>query len=83
MDLITHGVLGASLAATLAPSHQSRLAAAVGMVGGILPDADTLIQSPDDVLLVLDYHRHFTHALAFAPIGALIGACLLYTSRCV
>jgi inner membrane protein len=48
------------------------------MVGGMLPDADTLIQSPDDVLLVLDYHRHFTHALAFAPIGALIAALLLW-----
>lgn len=78
MDLITHGVLGATLAATLAPSHQRRLAAAVGMVGGMLPDADTLIQSADDVLLVLDYHRHFTHALAFAPIGALIAALLLW-----
>ena len=41
-----------------------------------------------DALLVLDYHRHFTHALAFVPFGALIAAlllwpCLLYTSRCV
>jgi inner membrane protein len=78
MDLITHGVLGATLAASLAPSHQRRLAAAVGMAGGMLPDADTLIQSPDDVLLVLDYHRHFTHALAFAPVGALIAASLLW-----
>lgn len=78
MDLITHGVLGATLAASLAPSHQRRLAAAAGLIGGMLPDADALIQSPDDVLLVLDYHRHFTHALAFAPIGALIAALLLW-----
>jgi inner membrane protein len=29
-------------------------------------------------LLVLDYHRHFTHALAFVPFGALIAALLLW-----
>jgi len=78
MDLITHAVLGATLSATLAPAHQRRLAAVAGMVGGILPDADILIQSPEDVLMVLDYHRNFTHALAFAPIGALIAALLLW-----
>jgi inner membrane protein len=78
MDLITHGVVGATFAAALAPSHQRRLAAATGFAGGLLADADTLIQSGDDVLLVLDYHRHFTHALAFAPIGALIVAGLLW-----
>lgn len=78
MDLITHGLLGATLAATLAPSRQRRLAAGVGFAGGLLADADTLIQSADDVLLVLDYHRHFTHALAFAPIGALLMSALLW-----
>lgn len=78
MDLLTHGILGATVAATLAPSHQRRLSAGIGMAAGMLADADTLIQSSDDVLLVLDYHRHFTHALAFAPIGALIVALLLW-----
>lgn len=78
MDLLTHGILGASFAATLAPSHQRRLAASIGLAAGMLADADTLIQSSDDVLLVLDYHRHFTHALPFAPIGALIATLLLW-----
>ena len=78
MDLITHGALGAALAASLAPSHQRRIATVVGLIGGMLPDADALIQSPDDVLMVLDYHRHFTHALAFVPLGALITALMLW-----
>lgn len=78
MDLITHGLLGATLATALAPAHQRRLAAVVGLAGGMLADADALIQSGDDVLLVLDFHRHFTHALAFAPLGALMGALLLW-----
>lgn len=78
MDLVTHGILGATFAAALAPSHQRRLSAGIGLAAGMLADADTLIQSGDDVLLVLDYHRHFTHALPFAPIGALLAALLLW-----
>jgi len=55
-----------------------RLAAGIGAVAGLLPDADALIQSGGDALLVLDYHRHFTHALAFVPFGALLAALLLW-----
>ena len=78
MDTITHGLVGASLAASFAPPAQRRAAALAGLAGGMLPDADTLIQSADDVLLVLDYHRHFTHAVAFAPVGALLATLLLW-----
>ena len=76
MDLITHGIAGAALAASLAPQQQRRIAALVGCVAGMLPDADALIRSADDVLLVLDYHRHFTHALLFIPLGALLATLL-------
>ncbi|MDP2793327.1 MAG: metal-dependent hydrolase [Sulfurisoma sp.] len=90
MDILTHAVMGASLAAavvSLAPSPAGgdasalasrRRAAGIGAVAGLLPDADALIQSGGDALLVLDYHRHFTHALAFVPIGALVAALLLW-----
>lgn len=78
MDIVTHAALGASLAAALAPSHQRRLAAGIGLLASLLPDADALIQSGSDPLLVLDYHRHFTHALIFIPVGALIAALLLW-----
>lgn len=76
MDIVTQATLGAAFAAALAPVHQRRLAAGIGLVAGILADFDTLIQSGSDPLLVLDFHRHFTHALAFVPFGALI-ACLI------
>ena len=36
------------------------------------PDLDVLIFSTEDPLLFLEYHRQFTHSLAFIPIGALI-----------
>ena len=87
MDIVTHAVMGAALAAGLASLRhgadgpalgQRRLAAGIGAAAGLLPDADALIQSGGDALLVLDYHRHFTHALAFVPLGALIAALLLW-----
>jgi len=42
------------------------------------PDLDVLIRSGTDPLLALELHRHFTHSLAFIPLGALICAGLLY-----
>ncbi|NJD35729.1 MAG: metal-dependent hydrolase [Betaproteobacteria bacterium] len=87
MDILTHAVMGAALAAGVASfRHRGeksvlatrRLAAGIGALAGLLPDADALIQSGSDALLVLDYHRHFTHALAFVPIGALVAALLLW-----
>lgn len=78
MDLLTHGVFGAALAAGVARRGEIRIAATVGFLAGLLPDADTFIQTGTDPLLVLDYHRHFTHALAFMPVGALIAALLTW-----
>ena len=48
-----------------------------GFMAGFAPDLDVLIRSETDPLLYLEYHRHFTHALAFIPIGAAIVAGLL------
>jgi len=42
------------------------------------PDLDVLIRSETDPLLAIEFHRHFTHSIAFIPFGALICACLLY-----
>ena len=41
---------------------------------GILPDADVFITSASDPLLAIEYHRGFTHALAFIPLGGAIAA---------
>lgn len=74
MDILTQGILGATVAQAGAPREESRVAAAIGFAAGMLADADILIQSAEDPLLNLDYHRHFTHALIFIPVGALIAA---------
>jgi inner membrane protein len=78
MDVLTQGLLGAALAQSAARRHEIRLAGLIGAAAGLLADADVLIRSDQDPLLTLEYHRHFTHALVFVPVGALIAAVLLW-----
>lgn len=74
MDPISQGVVGAA-AAQLAPAHMKpQRAWLYGALGGMAADLDVLIRSTSDPLLQLEYHRHFTHGLAFAPLGGAIVA---------
>lgn len=79
MDIVTQGLLGAAVAQTGASSDSLQKATYIGAFSGLLADADTLIRSSSDPLLFLEYHRHFTHALVFIPVGALVasGICAL------
>ena len=78
MDPVSHAALGAALAQQC--SRQSRFPAAVipAVVGGLAPDLDLLIRSVDNPLLAIEAHRHFTHALPFAPLGALVCAAVVF-----
>ena len=78
MDLLTQGLLGGVLGLSVANEKESRNAALTGFTAAILADADILISASDDPLLNLEFHRHFTHALVFIPIGALIATLLLW-----
>lgn len=78
MDLLTHAALGAAGAAAVAPAGRVRLAAVAGGLAGLLPDADILITSASDPLLNLEFHRHFSHSLAFTPIGACLAALVVW-----
>lgn len=78
MDLLTHALLGANGALALVqaarPTREraQRVAvAALGALAGMAPDADVWIRSSADPLLVLEYHRHFTHSLVMVPVLAL------------
>ena len=75
---MTHGIFGATLAVAKAPQGEARVAAGIGFLAGMLADADVLIGSARDPLLVLGYHRHFTHALLFVPLGALLATAALW-----
>ena len=78
MDPISQGAMGAVAAAALSKGSKSRLAIGVGWAGGMLADADIFIRSESDPLLNIEYHRHFSHALAFIPIGGLVCSFVLW-----
>jgi len=78
MDPLTQGLLGAGLAQSFARKSKVRLAAICGALGGMAPDLDVAIRSNSDPLLAIEFHRHFTHSLAFIPIGGLIVGLVLW-----
>jgi inner membrane protein len=78
MDILTQGLLGGVLAQSIARREEKSLATMVGVVAGLLADADILIRSTSDPLLNIEYHRHFTHSLLFIPLGAAIAFALLW-----
>jgi inner membrane protein len=78
MDPLTQGLLGAGLAVSFAKKDKLKVAAICGALGGMAPDLDVLIRSSEDPLLFIEYHRHFTHSLAFIPFGGLMVAAFLY-----
>jgi len=78
VDPLTQTALGALVAQACARRDRQGRAALAGGLGGMLPDADVLIRSASDPLLFLEYHRHFTHALAFVPVGALVAGTLAW-----
>lgn len=78
MDVVTQGLLGAALSISVAQHRDIRLASGVGMLAGLLADADVLIASASDPLLTVEFHRHFTHSVFFIPFGALLAAGLLW-----
>lgn len=72
MDPLSHALLGASCGQARARGSQLVAAGGVALVSALSPDLDALIQSSTDPLLFLEYHRQFTHALPFVPLGALL-----------
>lgn len=78
MDPLTQGVLGAALPQATRRRVEVGVAGGLGFLSGLAADLDVLIRSETDPLLFLDYHRHFTHALAFIPVGGLLCALALH-----
>ncbi len=78
MDPLTQGLLGGLAAQSFPVDRRSpRVGIWQGIVGAfaaMAPDLDVYIQSDSDPTVALLYHRHFTHSLAFIPIGSLITA---------
>ncbi len=78
MDPISQAAIGAVAPQVVMQREQLRAVALVGCLAGLAPDLDIFIRSPTDPLLMLEYHRQFTHALVFIPVGAAVVALLLH-----
>lgn len=79
MDPLSQAVLGASLSQASTKDKSKQVSALIiGALAGMAPDLDILIRSPNDPLLFLEYHRQFTHSLAFIPFGAFICSLFFY-----
>ncbi|MBA2651391.1 MAG: metal-dependent hydrolase [Tatlockia sp.] len=77
MDPITHGALGAATAQLLLLKRDKHNAWLVGALAAMSPDLDVFLRSKSDPMLLLLYHRNFTHALTFIPLGAILVALIL------
>ncbi len=71
MDPITQGALGAAAAQLLLQKRLGQRAWLYGALGGMAADLDIFIRSAEDPLIAWTYHRHFTHSLAFVPVGGV------------
>ena len=78
MDPLSQAVTGAALAGCFSKNKTIRPALLLGAFAGMAPDLDVFFRSATDPLMALEYHRHFTHSLAFSPIGGLIVAAFFW-----
>jgi inner membrane protein len=72
MDFITQNLLGAAAAQAAFSKSLGRRATWLGALGGALPDFDFLLRSFADPAFPPEFHRHFTHAIVFIPVGGLL-----------
>lgn len=78
MDPLTQAVVGAALPQATRGRRHVAAAGALGCLAGMAADLDVLLRSDSDPLLFLEFHRQFTHALIFAPVGGLLCALALH-----
>lgn len=81
MDLVTHSLLGATVAVALAETRYCRRAALAGALIALVPDVDIFMGDASDPLQLLEWHRHFTHSLLLAPVVAALAALISYWLR--
>lgn len=74
LDPLTQGLIGAAAAQIALGRRLGPRAMLIGAGAGVLPDADVFIRSAADPLLAVEYHRQFTHSLAFIPVGGVVAA---------
>lgn len=81
MDPVTQGALGGVAAQVVCGRALPRSAWLIGTAAGLAADLDILIRPAMDPLGGQSFHRHFTHSLAFIPVGTLLCALPFLLSR--
>ncbi len=86
MDTITHGIAGALIGKAVfhgedmfasKPMNRARIITWTVMLGAIFPDSDILRDwFSNNQMLILTWHRSFTHSLVCMPIFALLLAAI-------
>lgn len=71
MDSLTQAVLGASVAAAIAPKSVRKKALLMGGILGTLPDLDVFLRYSNDIENFIR-HRGFSHSLLVLPLVALV-----------
>lgn len=74
MDPVTQFALGAVAAQAAFGKQLGKRAWLIGGLAGAAADLDILLRSDSDPLFAIEMHRHFTHSLAFIPIGGTLTA---------
>jgi inner membrane protein len=75
VDTVSHGIAGSVLVRTLTDRSTARAALVLGLVGGMLPDADMFFLNTK--LEYLRGHRGWSHTLLLLPVFAVALAVLL------
>ena len=78
MDPISQGTVGAVFAQTISSKKNIAKITVIGCLAGMAPDLDVFIQSREDPILFLEYHRQFTHSLIFIPFGSLLLSLVIF-----
>ncbi|RZI45406.1 metal-dependent hydrolase [Candidatus Finniella inopinata] len=74
MDLVTQGILGASVGQVGFQKSLGRRALGWGAAIGMLPDLDVLVRFSSNPFAEILYHRGVTHSLWFGPVlGPVLG----------
>ncbi len=71
MAPITHALLGGSVATAFRISRLGKWAWIIAASSAMVPDVDIFFYTSDPLTHII-LHRHFTHALIFIPLGALL-----------
>lgn len=78
MDPISQATVGALAAQASSKTKDITKITLVGCLAGLAPDLDILIQSNEDPILFLEYHRQFSHSLIFIPFGSFLVALAIW-----